>query len=135
MLTDREIEINKMIDDIMTQDEWVNNNRKHIEILFNKYKAELDKYIWIENLEDYDIIKLGGYVRYVNIGGELKWGGILSKKTVNKNGVHMMTLITTNRGIFNISFENNHIFYKKHTSANDKMRELFISYLDKNNYK
>ena len=134
MLTDREKEINKMVDSIMTQEKWENNKKKHIESLFNKYKTELDKYIWIESLEDYDEIKLGGYVRYVNMNGELKWGGILSKKTVKKSGIHMMALINTTRDIFNVSFEKNYIFYKKHTSPNDKMRDLFISYLDKDNY-
>ena len=101
----------------------------------NTNKTELDKYIWIESLEDYNEIKLGGYVRYVNFKNELKWGGILVKKTVKKSGIHMMALINTNRNIFNISFERNYIFYKKHVSPNDKTRELFISYLDKDNFK
>lgn len=134
MLTDREIEINKMIDSIMTQDEWENNKKKYIESLFSKYKTKLADYIWIENLEDYDEIKLGGYIRYVNLNGELKWGGILVKKIIKKNGIHIMSLINSANEIFNLSYEKNYIFYKKRTSRNDKIRELFISYLDKEKY-
>lgn len=133
MLTDRETEINEIVDSIITQDKWENNQRNHIKILFNKFNTELTKYIGVKTLEDYDNIKLGGYIRYVNINNELKWGGILVKKQIDINGQHIM-LVRVNRNIFKVSYEKNYIFYKAHVSSNDKMRELFISYLDKDIY-
>ena len=134
MLTDREKQISMMVDNIMTQEEWEKNKRKHIEKLFKKYNTELENYIWLENLEEYENIKLGGYIRYVNMNDEIKWGGILVKKRIKLNGIHMMTIKNSKGDLFDVSFEKNYVFYKNHVSSSDKMRELFISYLDKEKY-
>jgi len=45
-----------------------------------------------------------------------------------------MTIKNGKGDLFDLSFEKNYIFYKNHVSSSDKMRELFISYLDKEKY-
>ena len=75
-------------------------------------------------------LKKGGYIRYINLNEELKWGGILLKK-YKFDDINMMLLCNSNSKNFSISFEKNYIFYKKHTTQADKTRKLFLSYLDK----
>ena len=54
-----------------------NNNDGYIKSLKLKFK-ELDGYEYV-TIKDLSKIKLGGYIRCVNMNEELKWGGILIK--------------------------------------------------------
>jgi len=73
---------------------------------------------------------LGGYIRYVDSDNEIKWGGILLKK-IKKNNIDYMIIANSQMKCITVSFYRNTIFYKKHITASDKNRKLFISYLDK----
>ena len=124
MTTDRIKEINSFIDSIMTQNEWENNINYRISFLMNKYEKQLDKYNYI-NKKDIDNLKLGGYIKYINLNDDLIWGGALAK--IDKNFIYIIKDEIINK----INKTKNIIFYKKHITQNDKNREIFISSLEK----
>lgn len=126
----RERSIEQFLDSIITQDEWDKKLQKKINYFYDKYTSELEDYIYIENLDQYNDLNIGGYIRYFNYNDELRWGGFLAKK-YNFNDMNMMVLLNSSFKKNTISFEKNYIFYKKHTTQSDKTRKLFISYLDK----
>ncbi len=130
IMSNRIDNINKFIDSIITETEWKQNKINEINILKEKYKKELDKYNIVEK-KDLNKIKIGGYIRYINLDNEIKWGGILVKK-IKENDFNFL-LLKTNINIIKICFEKNIIFYQNHRTSSDKMREIFISYLDKYN--
>ena len=130
-MSDRKKNIESFLNNIITQEEWDNNKDKYIEMIETKYSNYLEDYRVIKNIEDYNNIMVGGYIRYVNSNDELKWGGILLKK-VKTNDIDYMIICNSNKNVLKICFYKNTIFYKKHTTASDKTRKLFISYLDKN---
>ena len=135
MMTDREKQISDMIDSIMPEKEWKNKRIKKVEEILKTYEKELDKYIWVEDIDEYDNIKVGGYIRYVNFSDEFKWGGILIRKSMNVEGNHIMHLKNSSEQYFNILYERNYIFYRQIVTRNDKLRDLFISYIDMDKYK
>jgi len=126
----REMEIDSFINSIMTQEKWENDKNIYIDNIINKHNKYLEDYIIVLNKEEYDMINLGGYIRYVDSMNVLKWGGILLKK-IKKNDIDYMILGNSNMKRITVSFYKNTIFYKKHTTASDKTKKLFISYLDK----
>lgn len=126
----RELQIENFINSIQTQDNFEKNRTKTINNYYDIYKEELEEYEFIENLSKFNSLKKGGYIRYINLNEELKWGGILLKK-YKFDDINMMLLCNSNSKNFSISFEKNYIFYKKHTTQADKTRKLFLSYLDK----
>jgi hypothetical protein len=128
MLTDREKNTNKFIDSLFSQENWEYNKNMHIDKMINKYNKELDKYLFIESYEELEKCKLGGYIRFIDFNDNLKWGGIYIKH-YKINNFNYMVLSNSNKKTINVCFEKNHIFYKKHTTSSDKMREIFISYL------
>lgn len=93
---------------------------KNIDDKFNdlllKYKKELEDYSLIENLGDFSILPLKGSLRYINkYTKELRWGGLLVK-IYEKYGAYFAMIKKTDGKIYNISFNNNFIFYKKNTA-------------------
>ncbi len=126
----RENSIEQFLDSIITQEEWEIKIHKKINYFYEKYNLELEDYIYIKNIDQYNHLKIGGYIRYFNFNDELKWGGILAKK-YNFNDINMMCLLNSFYKKNTISFEKNYVFYKKHTTQADKTRKLFLSYLDK----
>ena len=74
------------------------------------------------------MLKIGGYIRYINIYDEtFKFGGILIG-IINKNDILKTKLIVKNysNNIWSINYIYNYIFYKKHKTKNDKFRNLFL---------
>lgn len=137
MKTDRERQIEKFINNYKTQEEWEEERHQTIKKLLDKYEKELDDYNYIADLNKYEKIKIGGYVRYFNTNNELKWGGVLIKKIVSEKKdikLHLMVLMNSSGERNVVSFEKNIIFYKKHMTANDKTRKLFMSYLEYDTY-
>jgi hypothetical protein len=130
--SERENNIDKFIDSIMTQNEWEKNIKKKINYFTEKYKNELEDYIYIKNIEMYNKIPLGSYIRYFNFNNELKWGGILLKK-YKSNDFNIMLVINSSYKINKLSFQKNYVFYKKKISQSDKTRKLFLSFLEKYN--
>ena len=124
MTTDRIKDINKFIDDIITQDEWEYNYNKRIDELMIKYSKQLEKYTYINN-DEIDSLIIGGYIKYIDLYNNLFWGGLLAK--IDKNFIYMKK---DNKYIKIKKFKNI-IFYRKHRTENDKTREIFVTGLDK----
>ena len=101
------------------------NNEISINNLYEKYKEQLKDYFYIN--DEIDNLKLGGYVRYVNLNEELRFGGILIA-IIDKSDLFKMKLVlkNTTNNIWKISYINNYIFYKNHKTKNDKFRNLFL---------
>jgi hypothetical protein len=124
MTTNRIKNINSFIDSIMTQDEWEENINIRINYLIEKYNKQLDKYNYIMENE-INGLKLGGYIKYININDDLIWGGALFK--IDRNNIYMKK----DNEIIKINKFKNIIFYKNHITLNDKNREIFLTSLDK----
>lgn len=128
-LSDREKENNDFVDSICTQENFEKKKLEKVEKLYDLYEGELEDYLFVKDKVAYDKIILGGYIRYINYNDELKWGGILLKKVINKDK-NIMVLANTLNKTYNVSFENNYVFYKFHTTQSDKLKKIFLSYLD-----
>ena len=126
----REKQIDSFLEQLETQDEYEDKVKRKVNSFFKEYSEELEDYNYISNIEEYNEIKKGGYVRYFNLNDEIKWGGILIKKTKN-NDMNLMVLCNSTCNRFIVSFQKNYIFYKPHQTASDKTRKLFMSALDK----
>ena len=123
MTTDRIKDINRFIDDIITQDEWEYNYNKRIDELMIKYSKQLEKYTYINN-DEIDSLIIGGYIKYIDLYNNLFWGGLLAK--IDKNFIYMKK---DNKYIKIKKFKNI-IFYRKHRTENDKTREIFVTGLE-----
>ena len=98
----------------------------NINELYRKYSKQLNNYSYIDN--DIYNLKKGGYIKYININNELKYGGILIN-IENKNNLSKMKLVIKNdysKNIYKINFLNNYIFYKTHKTQSDNFRKLFL---------
>jgi hypothetical protein len=126
----REKQIDLFLKQLETQEEYEDKVNRKVKSFFKEYSEELEDYNYISNIEEYNEIKKGGYVRYFNLNDEIKWGGILIKKTKN-NDMDLMVLCNSTCNRFVVSFQKNYIFYKPHQTASDKTRKLFMSALDK----
>ncbi len=113
---------------MITQEEWEEEQMIRIEGLVKKYEVELNKYNLIKEC-DLDDLKPGGYVKYINYKDELKFGGILINKFINKNKLYLT--LSNNNYKYTLSFNRNIIFYLKNRTTADKLREIFISSLEK----
>jgi hypothetical protein len=124
MTTDRIKDINKFIDDIMTQDEWEYNYNKKIGDLITKYSSQLEKYNYIIK-DEIDSLIIGGYIKYIDINNDLHWGGVLAK--IDSNYIYLKK----DNEYIKINKFKNIIFYRGHRTRNDKYRDLFVTGLDK----
>ena len=123
MTTDRIKDINKFIDNIITQDEWEYNYNKRIDDLITKYTKELEKYNYIIK-DEIDSLIIGGYIKYIDIYNNLYWGGVLAK--IDKNFIYMKK----DNIYIKINKFKNIIFYRNHRTENDKRREIFVTGLE-----
>jgi len=130
MKSKREQDIENFLNQLESQEEWEEKRQNIVKSFYKNYSKELEDYIFIKNIKDYNKIELGGYIRYFNLNEELKWGGILVKKII-QNDMELMVLSNSTSDRTVVSFQKNYIFYKKHTTSNDKVRKLFLSALEK----
>ena len=132
--SDREKKIENFLKQMENQNEWEEKMKKLLKEFRNKFKDELEDYAFVKDVETLYQLKIGGYIRYINLNNKLKWGGILIKVYPDKKrDRNLMVLLSQNDKRFVVSFEKNYIFYKNHTTYTDKTRKLFISFLDKYN--
>ena len=121
-MTANQIDNNNYVDSVVEP-----KSRSYIDFLINKYEVELNDYFYIDE-NNIDDMKTGGYIRYININEELKWGGILVN-IKNKRKLTKMKLVLKNstNNYWNIKYKNFYVFYKNNVSRYDKFRDLFIS--------
>ncbi len=117
----------KEIEEILNQSIDIN---KQLNILKNKYKNEIEGFIYLDNITDI-INKKKIFIRYISISEKLEWGGFLYK--IEKiNNIYYLFLINKNKKIWKIDFNKNYIFYKEIMHANDNIRNIFMKFLENN---
>ena len=104
------------------------NNLKYVCKLFQKYKDELEDFVYISptNLKK---LKLGGTLRYVNINGAIRYGGLLTGVEGDDSFETLKFIIRKLSGKFmKISFEKNYIFFRQRRTKqfylNKKLLEI-----------
>lgn len=107
--------------------------------IFEKYRQKLKDYQYIDSTKAH-LLKKGGYVYYIDQNHNLKFGGILLNfiyegryvPEVNPNCQLMkLKLVLRNEiGVYQLGFMKYYLFFRKHRSSNDKLRELFLSTID-----
>lgn len=130
--SNREKKLENFLSQLKTQKQYdieINNNVKKWK---EKFKKQLEDYEFVRNTEELYQVKIGGYIRYINLNEKLKWGGILLKVFKDKDR-NLMVLGNKDFKRFIVSFERNYIFYKKHKTASDNLRKIFISFLENAN--
>ena len=123
-------DIENFVNQTKSQEKWQSELNKKIYKWKSEYEKELEDYIFIESESDLkSIAKKGGYIRYFNANDELRYGGFLVN-IFEDNEITKITLMNTMGKRWVVSWTRNYIFYKKHTTANDKLRKIFISLLE-----
>tara|TARA_B100001093_G_scaffold518511_1_gene603618 strand:+ start:324 stop:716 length:393 start_codon:yes stop_codon:yes gene_type:complete len=129
-MNDRLKNIDNILKNLPSQKEWKENLDKKINSWFKKYPKELEDYEFVYSLDQLrNQVKAGGYIRYFNNNEELRYGGFLVRK-IEEDDNYRLSLMNMNGKKWTIVWSRNYIFYKKHTTANDKLRKIFISLLD-----
>ena len=124
-------DIENFVDQTKSQEKWQSELNKKIYKWKSDYEKELEDYEFVESEKELTkTAKKGGYIRYFNANDELRYGGFLVN-IFEDNEITKMTLMNTMGKRWVISWTRNYIFYKKHTTANDKLRKIFISLLEK----
>ena len=124
----RKADILKVINDNYDEELEEKKLQRTIEKFEQKYPEELSEYIHIDYHDLLSQVEIGGYIRYINLNGELRWGGVLIRIDDIETRDAKLLLMNTSRKFWQIKFSKNYVFYRKHTTYNDKLRELFISY-------
>jgi len=124
----RRADILKVINDNYDEELEEKKLQRTIENFEQKYPEELSEYIHIDYNDLLSQVEIGGYIRYVNLDGELRWGGVLIKIDDIETRDAKLLLMNISKKFWQIKFSKNYVFYRKHTTYNDKLRELFISY-------
>jgi hypothetical protein len=128
-------DIDKFVNSIKTEEEHQLEKQNKFNEYKNKFKEKLNGYVEILNLEELYSLKSAGYIRYINLKGEIRYGGILIKvfKTESEdefNKKNLLLLKNSHEKKWSISWEKNFIFYKHQTKKGDNLRNIFISLLD-----
>ena len=131
-------DIDNFVNSIKTEEEHQLEKQNKFNEYKNKFKEKLNGYVEILNLEELYSLKSAGYIRYINLKGEIRYGGILIKvfKTENEdefNKKNLLLLKNSHEKKWSISWEKNFIFYKHQTKKGDNLRSIFISLLDEKN--
>jgi hypothetical protein len=123
----RLLEIEKDINNIMTHN--------YINVLINKYKVELEDYIYIKNVIDFSLLLPKGSIKYINkYDLDLRYGGLLIK-IYNKNNKWYGIVKKYNNKRYNVSFENNYIFYSESKSnAINSWGKYFLNDVESGKY-
>jgi len=117
------------IQQILKYKEKINNEEK-IKSYYKKYEKELCNFKYIDNENYFDINKKI-YIRYVGFNNKLYYGGFFVK-IEKKNKTTYIYLISSKKKVWYIDFNKNFIFANKVISKNEKIRNMFINFLDKN---
>jgi len=129
-MDNRKKEINSIINKYINYSDFTSKRIKLIDKFKQNYEKELEEYTYI----DYDDFLLkarkGGYIRYFDLNFNLKWGGILIKIENIETREPILYLMNSTKKIWKINFAKKYVFYKKHKTYNDKLRNLFLSYIN-----
>ena len=105
------------------------NTNTYLNNLIKKFKKELDGFSYASTINEIIGMKKI-FIRYISVKGQLGYGGFYNK-VINKNGQFYILLISSTKKIWEVSFNDNFIFYKKINTDDDDKRELFNNLLKK----
>ena len=125
----------KFIPDIITKKDEKNiiienmiekKNNDYINYLISKFEIELKDYKYIDS-KNISEIKLGGYVRSIDLEENLKWGGTVIKLIdIDNLSKFKIKLMNINKNTWNLKYSKFYIFFKKTVSSRDTFRNIFI---------
>ena len=118
----------EIIDQILSQKEWKDKLKNTIYFYMKKYPDNLKNYTYVYKPKT---LISGGYIKYINKNDQLK-GAYIYIKTIKKYNKTELLLKTLEGNYFKILFENNFVFFRKHLTAGDKLKDIFITFIDKN---
>jgi hypothetical protein len=94
---------------------------------YNIHKDKLENYIYI-NHDNLDIIKTGGKIKYIDLNGNLKYGGILIKNINTELYTTYQFLLKNSNKFYALSYSKNYIFYE-FPIEKKKKRDIFAELL------
>ena len=125
----------KFIPDVISQKDEKNmiiesmvekNDSKYINYLLDKYEIELKDYKYISS-DNINEIKLGGYVRCVDLDENLKWGGTVIKLiNIDNLSKFKIKLMNCKKNTWSIKYSKFYVFFKKTVSYRDSFKNIFI---------
>lgn len=129
-------DIDNIVNSIVKEEDYKKKIFKKVNYFENKYKNELLGYTFVKSLKELYELKSAGYIRYFNKNDDIRFGGILIKVFENETNddfykKNLIIIQNSYNKKWIVSWENNIIFYKKQTKKGDNLRNLFITYLDK----
>ena len=133
-----ELNLNKdnILKNIFSSNKWEEPTEYNKQLLNNinkRYYNDLINYKYIKSINDLkENVNCGGLIRYFTYDGDIRYGGILLKKVlIKKNGINDAILLLKNSQgqTWKFHYNNYIIFYNNNNNKNDKMRDLFISFL------
>jgi hypothetical protein len=105
------------------------DTNKFLNNLIKKYKIELENFEYATEINE--IIQLKNiYIRYISIKGKLNYGGFYYK-VIKKNKKFYILLINKYKKIWEVSFDDNFIFYLKILNTNETKRDMFTNFIKK----
>jgi hypothetical protein len=125
-LNKRNQEISNIIDNLLFD--------KNIYDIQLEYKEELKGYDYINTLSWFSTLELKGSMRYINkYDKKLRYGGLLIK-IINKNNKWIAKIKKSDNKIYNVSYNNNYIFYNNTRTNLRDWAQCFISDIEKDKY-
>jgi hypothetical protein len=96
--------------------------------ILKKFGNELEGFKYVNDVNDFNLIKKGNYIRYVNIYGEFNYGGIFVRLTISKNKDVKMLLMNVNRKFWAVNIKEVFIFYKhpEKKDSDNQLKRLFL---------
>lgn len=95
---------------------------------YNIHKDKLDNYIYI-NHDNLHILKSGGKIKYIDLDGNLKYGGILIKMIDTDMYTTLKFLLKIQMTFYTISYSKNYIFYEHPPEKKKNIRKVFTELL------
>jgi len=125
----------KFVPDVISQKDEKNmtinnmiekNDSKYINYLLNKFEIELKDYKYISS-DNINEIKLGGYVRCVDLNENLKWGGTVIKLiNIDNLSKFKIKLMNCKKNTWSIKYSKFYVFFKTTVSYRDTFKNIFI---------
>lgn len=101
--------------------EFLSNYKPDIDDVVNelqiKYKDILKDYKFVQNI---NTVEVGGYIKYINVDGEIRGTGIYIKK----EGPYVYLKNTFLKRVWKIAPEKYYLFYREHVTKNNCIRNL-----------
>ena len=95
---------------------------------FNIYKDKLENYIYI-NHDNLHILKSGGKIKYIDLNGNLKYGGILIKMVDTDMYTTLKFLLKIQSIFYTISYTKNYIFFEPPEESKKNKRKMYTELL------